>query len=227
MLNTGIEDNTYPFTWLDEVVEFTLNPEVNNARLIEPAQLETIRKKLPVEINRVMACLKTQTFRIYILDQVKVIAGHYYQNVCYLHKKASQNQQRYPKSGQLNKTGLLLLKALESLRQGITDRYKNFLIDPEEPVASAQAAKLQSKVLCAWSADQIGIFLRAAIDAKLILNSSMRSICQVVTPYLSTTWKKELSWDTVRSNAGRPELRDREITIEFLERLTDKIRNYR
>jgi len=222
-------EQNYPFSWLDEVIETTLNPEKSNIKLLTVTQLEEIHKKLPDEIIRIISCIKNQAFCLYYTEEVKVVAGHYDQAIRVLQRQAQTNLEQYPKSHQLSKTGQLIISALAELSHSIHNRYSTYLpeIQPAEPGEGSKLQSLINKVLCALSADQIGIIIRAAFDVKLIIGNSFRKVCKAIAPYLSTPWKTDVNWDTIRSNSGRPEKRDLDIAIETLEKMIEKIKGYR
>lgn len=48
----------------------------------------------------------------------------------------------------------------------------------------------------------------------------------VIVPHLSTPFKRDLSYHSVGSNFYTPEERDKEITIQTLERIIKKIKSY-
>ncbi len=222
-------ESSYPFSWLDEVIEITLNPEKSNLKQIKNETLADIQAKLPEEIARVIRSVKGQAFSLYSNEQVKVVAGHYDQSIRVLQRQAAYNDRYYPKTGALFKTGQLLLHSLDDLSRNIHIRYGTYL--PQVPVSEPDESRVTEtfidKVLCALSADQIGIILRSAYDVKMIIGKSFRKVCQAIAPYLSTRWKIDISWDTVRSSSGRPEVRDKEIAIQTLEKMIDKIKGYR
>ena len=83
------------------------------------------------------------------------------------------------------------------------------------------------KLLIRLSGDQIGILIRAAYEGQLIDQPSKRAAYKALAPFLSTPNKEELSDDSLRSNAGRPEDRDCEIVIAILEKLIQLIKDYR
>lgn len=222
------QKNTYPFYWLDEVTEITLNPDKNTVKSFNQEHLPAIRERLSDEFSRIGACLKSQAFCLYSSDQLKVVAGHYDQSIKLLQRQAMNNLSKYPKSGLLRQTGEQLLNGLNELAQSVYTRYAPYLPEPpaEDNEAPENTAGLLTKVLCALSTDQLGILLRAAFDVKLIIGNSFRKVCQAIAPCLSTIWKKSVSWDSIRSNAGRPEQRDKEIAIRTLEQMIEKIKGY-
>lgn len=222
-------ENSYPFFWLDEVIEVTLNPERSNLKQVQNDVLTHIQIKLPDEIDKVIQCIKTQAFSLYSNEQVKVVAGHYDLSIRVLQRQAISNLQHYPKTGLLHKTGQSILTALDYLSDNIRNRYNSYLPEasPPDTTNHHKAENLLDKILCALSADQIGIILRSAFDVKLIIGNSFRKVCKAITPYLSTRWKTDISWDSVRSSSGRPELRDKEVAIQMLEKMIETIRGYR
>jgi hypothetical protein len=222
-------ENSYPFSWLDDVIEITLNPDKSNLKQIRNEILDDIQAKIPGEMNRVIQSVKGQAFTLYSNDQVKVIAGHYDQSIRVLQRQANYNQQLYPKTGNLFKTGKFLLSSLDELSKSILIRYGNYLSENlvTDQTKNDNPETILNKILCALSADQIGIILRSAFDIKLIVGNSFRKVCKAIAPYLSTNWKKDISWDVIRSHSGRPELRDKEIAIQTLQNMIEKIRGYR
>lgn len=223
------DENNYPFYWLDGLAEVTLNPDKNKPENIQPGELRAIRERLPEEFSRITTHLKNQTFSLYCTDHVKVVAGHYDQALRILQKQAAANLRQYPKSGLLRQTGQLIIEGLNELSQCLYSRYPAYLPEPtplneEEP---GWAPVLLRKILCALSADQAGIILRAATDAGILIGRSFRKVCKAIAPYLSTPWKEDILAETMRSHATRPEARDKEIAIAFLEKMIDKIKGYR
>ena len=229
MRERAANEQDYPFYWLDEVIEVILNPERTNLKELKTEQLEQIKARLPIEINTIIHRIKSQAFSLYCIDQVKVVAGHYDLSVRVLQKQAQSNLENYPKSGPLYKTGQLIRAGLEELSNSLHHRYSTYLptVTPDDKEENPTFQNLLTKVLCAFSADQLGIILRAAFDVKLIIGNSFRKVCKAIAPYLSTPWKKEISWDSVRSNSGRPEKRDLDIVIQTLEKMIEKIKGYR
>ncbi|MDQ1165707.1 hypothetical protein [Flavobacterium sp. SORGH_AS_0622] len=86
--------------------------------------------------------------------------------------------------------------------------------------------KADSKLECMLSGDQIGLILRATDEARIIKAKSMNYIFKSIVPYLSTPVKRNLSYQSVRSNSYNAEERDKEIAIESLEKIIRKIKTY-
>ncbi|NEW84320.1 MAG: hypothetical protein GZ094_18405 [Mariniphaga sp.] len=82
------------------------------------------------------------------------------------------------------------------------------------------------KILCTLSEDQLSIIFKAADDQKIIVSRSLSAIFNMVVPYLSTTYKENLSADSMRSHTYSIEERDKKIVIETLEQMIEKIRRY-
>ena len=85
---------------------------------------------------------------------------------------------------------------------------------------------LNDKMECDLSADQIALILRATDEARVVKARSMNYFFKMIVPHLSTPFKKELSYHSVRSKSYTPEDRDKEKAIQTLERLIKKIKSY-
>jgi hypothetical protein len=220
-------ENSYPFLWLDELVEVKLNPDKTNPKSLSNEDLHQIHNRLPEEFTRITNHLKTQAFCLYCSDHIKVVAGHYDQAVRLLQLQLQHNLQLYPKNCKLRPTVNKLLGLLNEMELSLRTRYQRYLPDAVQPPETPDPAGLMNKILCALSADQIGILIRAAFDVKLIIGKSFRKVCKAIAPFISTPWKDEVAWDTIRSHAGRPEDRDKAIAIETLEKMIVQIKGYR
>jgi len=84
----------------------------------------------------------------------------------------------------------------------------------------------QNKIECILSSDQIGLILRASDESRIIRAKSMSQVFKTIIPHLSTPFKKDLSYQSVRSKSYNPEERDKEIAIEILEKIIIKIQSY-
>ncbi|WP_185212265.1 hypothetical protein [Sphingobacterium mizutaii] len=94
-----------------------------------------------------------------------------------------------------------------------------------ETKSKNKTEKIQ-KVLCVLSTDQMALVLRAADDLRIIQAKSLNEVFRTITPYLSTPYKEDISHGSMRSKAYNPEERDRQIAIETLERIIEKIKEY-
>ncbi len=84
----------------------------------------------------------------------------------------------------------------------------------------------KSKVLCILSTDQMALILRAADELKILMARSMNEVFKTIVPHLSTPYKENLSYDSMRSKSYTAEERDKEIAIQTLEKLIKKIKEY-
>ncbi len=82
------------------------------------------------------------------------------------------------------------------------------------------------KILCVLSTDQMALILRATDDLRIINAKSLTEVFRTIAPYLSTPYKEDISHEAMRSKAYNPEERDRQIAIETLERIIQRIREY-
>ena len=219
----------YPFAWLDEAVEITLNPENAYAGLLQPEALEHLKEQFSLEMRAVFTRLKTETFELLSEKKLKVTVQKYHHALFLLMQRATANQEKYAEEGLLKTTGDIVIQHLSELLAAIENRYPGCIPATENgkfPVITPPDPALL-KISCALSVDQIGIILKAADDVRLILSRSLSLVFKTIAPYLSTPHKKELSWDSMRSNSYHPEARDREIAIETLEKMIRQIRDYR
>jgi hypothetical protein len=86
--------------------------------------------------------------------------------------------------------------------------------------------KEKSKVLCVLSTDQTALILRAADELKILIAKSMNEVFKTIVPHLSTPYKENLSYDSMRSKSYVAETRDKEIAIQTLEKIIKKIKEY-
>lgn len=84
----------------------------------------------------------------------------------------------------------------------------------------------KAKVLCILSTDQTGLILRAADELKILIARSMNEVFKTIVPNLSTPYKENLSYDSMRSKSYAAEERDKKIAIETLEKIIEKIKSY-
>ena len=85
---------------------------------------------------------------------------------------------------------------------------------------------IEQKILCVLSTDQMALILRATDDLRIIQAKSLNEVFRTIAPYLSTPYKEDISHGAMRSKAYSPEERDRQIAIETLERIIEKIKEY-
>lgn len=84
----------------------------------------------------------------------------------------------------------------------------------------------QNKIQCTLSSDQMGLILRATDETRILKARSMSLIFKTIVPYLSTPFKRNLSYQSVRSKSYNPEEKDKEFVIKTLERIIKHIKEY-
>lgn len=111
--------------------------------------------------------------------------------------------------------------------------YLNKKLDIELKVEQEDVASIKfsgdstdNKLECDLSADQIALILRAADESRIVKARSMNHFFKMIVPYLSTPFKRELSYQSVRSKSYNAEERDKDIAVQTLERLIKKINSY-
>lgn len=92
--------------------------------------------------------------------------------------------------------------------------------------SGASSTAINSKIECDLSIDQMALILRATDEARVIKARSMNHFFKMIVPHLSTPFKKDLSYQSVRSKSYNPEDRDKEIAIKILEKIITKIQSY-
>ncbi|MFB0496036.1 hypothetical protein ABID99_002273 [Mucilaginibacter sp. OAE612] len=217
----------YPYAWLDEVVEVTLNPEKTNVVELEFQQLEIIAGQFDQELQSVLRNLKASTFYLISSKKIKATVTQYYDSLILLERQAMENLAAYPEGHPLATTGETIIFYIRNMGIVFKKRYGKYITETgvDNSITSAKRMVV-SKLLCKLSADQIGIILKAADDTKTVLASSMSVIFRSVVPYLSTDKNKNLSWDSMRKSTYHIEQSDKEVAIATLEKLILKIKGY-
>ncbi len=80
--------------------------------------------------------------------------------------------------------------------------------------------------MCTLSTDQTGLILRAADELRILTAKSMSEVFKTIVPHLSTRYKKDLSYDGMRSKSYAAEESDKKIAIKTLQRIIKKIEEY-
>jgi hypothetical protein len=217
----------YPFSWLDETIEFVLNPKNNNVSVLRDEELEVFEQKFEDEVRRVLYTLKSQTFGLYSSNKIKVVVSQYEVAIQILLSQAKISTYEYSNQPVIRRAGMMIIGHLQELNDQLVKRYAVYLPDSDKrkydnPCLPAETVKL----LCKLSSDQIAILLKAADDTKLAEAKSMSMVFKTIVPYLSTKNKENLSWDSMRSNSYHPEETDKVIVIEALEQMIGKIKGY-
>jgi len=98
--------------------------------------------------------------------------------------------------------------------------------DSEKISDHHQEKNKEHKITCLLSADQIGLILRASDESRILNAKSMSEVFKMIVPHLSTPYKSDLSYHSVRSKSYNAEDKDKEIAIETLEKIIKKIKSY-
>ena len=217
----------YPYAWLDEVVEVTLNPEKTNVTELQYQQLEIIEGKFDQQLQLVLTDLKASTFYLLSSKKIKAKVALYYESLMLLEQQALTNLAGYPDDHPLAATGENLILYIQNMGLAFKKRYGKYINDIVVKSSSvAEKPNVISKILCKLSVDQLGIILKAAKDSKLILADSISLIFRSIVPHLSTDKIKNISWESMRKGTYQMEQVDKDIAIANLENLISKIREY-
>ena len=217
----------YPYTWLDEVVEITLNPKKTKVTELQLQQIVSIESKFDLELQGVLKELKASTFRLFSTKKIKAVVSQYYDSLLLLEQQAMQNLATYPDDHPLAATGENIIFYIQNTGLAFKKRYGKYITSSvNETNATASQPTVVSKLLCKLSADQIGVILKAADDTKVVLASSMSIVFRSIVPFLSTEKIKNLSWDSMRKSTYHIEQTDKDVAIATLEKLILKIREY-
>jgi len=223
-------ENTYPFIWLDEVIEIAMNPKLTETGKISPAELAQIKEKFPAETRLVFRSLKLQTLCLFSNEKIRIVVEQYDLTVRELAAQATLNMKYDPGNEQWVKAGQVILTELAALSDNIHTRYRRYLpkaaktTEPPEKINEFQ--RLLFKVLLSLSVDQISIILKSAFNVKVILSSSYRKVCKVIAPYVSTERQENISEAGMRTASIKQEDRDKVIAVETLKKIIDDIQQH-
>lgn len=112
------------------------------------------------------------------------------------------------------------LEKKENLKTALCLPSENKKLLPRNPISG------EEKILCQLSTDQTALILRACQELEILVSKSMNQVFKTIVPFLSTPFKKNLSFDSMRSKAYVAEERDKEIAVETLQRIIKQIREY-
>jgi len=106
---------------------------------------------------------------------------------------------------------------------------KNELSVQENQIEQAYKEQHQTakeKLLCKLSSDQLGLFIRALDEARIVVARSMNAVFKQIVPFLSTVHREHLSIKAMQNKTYAVEERDKEIVIAYLEKLIKIIKGY-
>ena len=83
-----------------------------------------------------------------------------------------------------------------------------------------------NKLKCILSTDRLALILQAGDESRILKARSIREVFKTIVPYLSTSYKAELSYDSMRSKSYVLEESAKEIAVKTLERIIKHIKEY-
>jgi len=92
--------------------------------------------------------------------------------------------------------------------------------------SNSDAFAVKDRVLLNFSSDQIALVLRACDETRLLSAKSLSEVFKTIVPHLSTPNKKELSFDAVRRKSYTVEENDKEMVVQALQKLIEKIHTF-
>ncbi|MFD0795468.1 hypothetical protein ACFQZX_17735 [Mucilaginibacter litoreus] len=216
----------YPFEWMDEIIEVTLNPQLSRIEDLTQEQLVQLQLLFEREADQIWKELKSFTFALCPPEQISFIVGQYDTAISLLLEQAAANVKSSTQKGELSLHLAAITACLATLKYRLHTRFESLLQDRLTNYKKLSVVQQEAlpKITCTLTVDQIGIILKAADDNRLIISPSLSMVFRLIVPYLSTANKQELSWDSMRSNSYHPEKRDREAAIQALEKLIKRIK---
>ncbi len=220
--------DAYPFTWLDQIVEITLNPKETEVSKLDSQNLAEIQTRLDAEASQIWLSIKKDTFCLFAPKKVRAIVLQYDLSLRYLRELAIANLAAFPDEQPASATTELVLIQVETLNNRLHKRFSRYLADQEPPDDKKETSSENPlfKILCPLSVDQMGIILKAADEIKLIISRSISLVFRSIAPFLSSEKTKDISWNSMRSSTYHMEKEDIEVVIAFLEKLIKKIKGY-
>lgn len=136
------------------------------------------------------------------------------------------------------KPGVVLNQQYEDLKTALGKWFKHelFYLEKKQHIAimptdkdatsiSTQASTKQ-KVMSILSVDQMALILRSADELKILVARSMNAVFKTIVPHLSSPHQENISYDSMRSKSYSAETRDKEIAIDTLQQMIEKIQEY-
>ena len=116
------------------------------------------------------------------------------------------------------------LNEIKYRRKFINNDFAKEPVSDETKTESVKTKK--TKVTVTLSSDQIALFLRAADEMRILSARSMTEVFRTIVPYISTPYRDSLSYQGVRIQSYNPEEVDKEIIVNTLQKMIEKIRDY-
>lgn len=215
-----IQQPEYPFAQLDEMVEMRLNPMTRQGtEEITQKDWAEIKALFISECDRIWANLKTLIFGLLSEEKIKIAISQHLLVIAHLKKQIRENLSGLTAVPYAGFDYIILTDKLDRLESLIRARYPDY--------CGGGAPEIHYKILCTLSVDQIGLILKAADDTRLIQAKSLSQVFKSIVPYLSTSNKTDISFDSMRSSTYHPEAADKRKAIAVLEKMITKINDYR
>ncbi|GAB3023543.1 hypothetical protein GCM10027051_30220 [Niabella terrae] len=170
-------------------------------------------------------------FTDYLIDRVErclQVAGHTPGRIARMHALRSLVvqafvQKRCPFDPQLESLEPIMTRFLEERILQLES-----LMDTTTSLSNTgkDSTGTEPRVRCNLSIYQLALIFRAADEEKVIEAKSLSAIFRTIAPLISTAHKQCISADSMRSKCYNAEPRDIKNTIEILERIMLRIRNY-
>jgi hypothetical protein len=217
---------TYPFAWIDQVIEVTLNPACHESPDPAADEIELIRQNLRPEFRVTWGVLKRQSFCLLPVKRYKAVVTGYYQYLLKSRDQVVLFLPAYPEGHPVLALCHETLEQLEELIQQVRIWYGPLLPDGAHGEKRPEAITPSFKILCRLTVDQVAIVLKAADEVRLLTARSFSLVLRTIVPFLSTERLQDFSWKSARSSTYKMEGSDKEIAIRALEALIEKIRQY-
>lgn len=215
-----MQQQEYPFAKLDDLVEVKLNPQAGpDFKNIVEEDFTQIKTHFTSECDRVWTNLKILVFSLLSEEKIKIAISQHLLIITHLKTQIRVNLS-VPEGG--SNPGFdysVLINQLDRLESLIRGRYALY--------CESNTPQISYKILCSLSVDQIGLILKAADDTRIIQARSFSQVLKSIVPFLSTSNKTDISFDSVRASTYHPEASDKEKAIAALEKMIYKIRYYR
>lgn len=179
-----------------------------------------IKVRFTNECDRVWRNLKILVFGLLNEEKIKIAISQHLLVIAHLKNQIQANLAELPDYPYQDFNWSVLTSELDRLESLIRGRYAVYC-------SGSPTEIIRYKVLCSLSVDQIGLILRAADDTRLLQARSLSQVFKSIVPFLSTSNKTDISFDSMRSSTYHPETPDKEKAIMALERMISKIRDYR
>jgi hypothetical protein len=215
------QSSEYPFALLDDIVEIQLNPETSpQVKDLTESEFSAIKEQFSAECDKIWTQLKAQTFALSSEENIKITVDQHLLIISHLKNQLATNLAALIGEPYYQCGYDILISLLDKLEGFIRNRYKSYLTEAAPP-------RINFKIRCALSVDQIGLILKSADDTRLIEAKSLNYVFKAIVPYLSTEHKTDISYDSMRVSTYHPEASDKEKAIVALEKMIAKIRTYR